>query len=259
MGRIKQSFCLGCFRNDTTDIKELVGQAKSIGLSAAEMWFRQDEPFQELVGACNKHGLVFASMCGHRSLEVGLNDPAEHDRIEDELLESIEVAAENQIPGLIVFSGNRGGAGDDESVDICAQGLRRVIRAAEDKGINLNMELLNSKRDHPGYQCDHTEWGVRVCKAVDSPRAKLLYDIYHMAIMEGDLIATIRANMDYIGHMHTAGNPGRGPLDENQEIYYPAVCRAIADAGYDLYMGHEFGSGQDPVGGLKAAYEVCDV
>jgi hydroxypyruvate isomerase len=125
--------------------------------------------------------------------------------------------------------------------------------------VNLNMELLNSKVNHPDYQCDHTAWGVRVCQAVGSPRAKLLYDIYHMQIMEGDLIRTITDNIRYVGHFHTAGNPGRGPLDETQEIYYPAVMRAIADAGYDLYVGHEFGCKGDPLEALQAAYRVCDV
>jgi hydroxypyruvate isomerase len=163
------------------------------------------------------------------------------------------------IPGLIVFSGNRDGRDDDASIEVCATALRRVTPAAEKAGINLNMELLNSKRNHPDYQCDHSSWGVRLCQAVDSPRMKLLYDIFHMAIMEGDLIATIRENIRYIGHFHTAGNPGRGPLDENQEIYYPAVCRAIAEAGYDLFVGHEFRPEGDRLEALRAAFDVCNV
>ena len=259
MGRIKQSFCLGLFLRDGITLDELLGKAKGIGFAAVEIWQRKDAPFDELVDLAAKHGLRVASMSGHDSLADGLNNPDNHSRIADELHESIELAARLDIPGLICFSGNRNGRDDEESIEVCAEGLRKVTPFAEEKGVNLNLELLNSRRDHPGYQCDHTEWGVRVCKAAGSPRARLLYDIYHMAIMEGDLIETIRSNIDYIGHFHTAGNPGRGPLDENQEIYYPAVCRAIADTGYDLYAGHEFGSKEDPVTSLREAHQTCDV
>jgi hydroxypyruvate isomerase len=259
VGRINQSFCLGCYRSEDIELEELLRRAKAVGYAAVEIWQRAREPWEELVELTRKVGLRIASMSGHDSLTVGLNDPAEHDRIEAELLESIRIAEECDVPGLICFSGNRDGRDDEGSIEVCAEGLRRVIGAAEDAGVNLNMELLNSKVNHPGYQCDHTEWGVRVCRAVDSPRAKLLYDIYHMQIMEGDLIRTITENIDYIGHFHTAGNPDRGPLDENQEIYYPAVMRRIADAGYDLYVGHEFGAQEDPVAELVRAYDVCDV
>jgi len=137
--------------------------------------------------------------------------------------------------------------------------LLRGEGAAEEKGVNLNVELLNSRRNHPGYQCDHTDWGVKLCEAVGSPRVKLLYDIYHMQIMEGDLIDTITRQIAHIGHFHTAGNPGRGPLGDDQEIYYPAVMRAVAESGYDLYVGHEFRSEGDPVEALRAAFRVCDV
>lgn len=259
MGRIRQSYCLGLFLRDGIGLEELIRRSKEIGYSAVEIWQRENAPFEELVELARKHGLRIASMSGHNSLTDGLNNPDNHGRIADELHESIELASKHDIPGLIVFSGNRDGRDDEESIQVCAEGLRRVTKAAEEAGVNLNLELLNSKRTHPGYQCDHTSWGVRVCEAAGSPRAKLLYDIYHMSIMEGDLIETIRANIERIGHFHTAGNPGRGPLDENQEIYYPAVCRAIADAGYDLYVGHEFGSKGDPVTALEAAYGTCDV
>lgn len=259
MGRIRQSFCLGLFLKEGIRLDDLLGRAREIGYEAVEIWHREGAPFEQLVEVSAKHGLCIASMSGHHSLTDGLNDPDNHSRIEDELNESIELAAEHGIPGLIVFSGNRDGRDDEESIEVCAEGLGRVIRTAEEKGVNLNLELLNSRRDHPGYQCDHTAWGVRVCRAVGSPRAKLLYDIYHMAIMEGDLVETIRAHIDYIGHFHTAGNPGRGPLDENQEIYYPAVCRAIASTGYDLYIGHEFSFDGHPFAALEAAYRTCNV
>ncbi|MFB3040937.1 MAG: TIM barrel protein, partial [Candidatus Poribacteria bacterium] len=148
---------------------------------------------------------------------------------------------------------------DEEGIDITAEGLSRVAKAAEEKGINLCVELLNSKVDHAGYQCDLTTWGVEVCKRVDSPRVKLLYDIYHMQIMEGDLIRTVKENINYIGHFHTAGNPGRNDLDDEQEIYYPAVIQAIAETDYDLYVGHEFIPKGDPIDGLRAAFHLCDV
>jgi hydroxypyruvate isomerase len=188
-----------------------------------------------------------------------MNRRESHARIEDELLESIDVAAANSIPGLICFSGNRLGLGDDEGAEIVAEGFDRVKRAAEEKGVNLNLELINSKVDHPDYQCDHAEWGLKVCGMVDSPRVKLLYDFYHMQIMDGDLVRTIRDHSAYIGHFHTAGNPDRRDLDEDQEINYPAVMRAIAGSGYDLYVGHEFKPKGDPVDALKAAFRTCDV
>jgi len=134
-----------------------------------------------------------------------------------------------------------------------------VTKAAEQKGVNLCVELLNSKVDHPGYQCDTSAYGVELCKRVGSPRVKLLFDIYHMQIMEGDLIRNIRDYHDDIGHFHTAGNPGRRDMDETQEIYYPAVMRAIAETGYDLYVGHEFNPKGDPIEALKAAYRTCNV
>jgi len=259
LGRINQSYCLPLYLKGGIELDELVRRTAEMGFAAVEIWQRQGAPLEELAEAADRHGLRIASMSGHMSLTVGLNNPAEHSRIRDELDESIDLAAKLGIPGLICFSGNREGRDDEESVEVCAEGLRPVMGHAEEKGVNLNMELLNSKVNHPDYQCDHTAWGVRVCRAVGSPRAKLLYDIYHMQIMEGDLIRTITENIAYIGHFHTAGNPRRGPLDETQEIYYPAVMRAIADAGYDLYVGHEFGPKGDPVEALAEAYEVCDV
>ncbi len=162
-----------------------------------------------------------ASMCGHETLGDGLNKRSNHDRIEAEVRESLEIASRLGIPGLICFSGNRNaGQTDADAIEACAEGLRRVAPYAEAKGINLNLELLNSKVDHAGYQADHTAWGVAVCRKVGSPRVKLLYDIYHMQIMEGDVIRTIRENIAHIGHFHTAGNPDRKDLDDTQELNY---------------------------------------
>jgi hydroxypyruvate isomerase len=163
------------------------------------------------------------------------------------------------IPNLICFSGRRAGLGDAEGAEITAEGLRRVAPAAEAAGVTLVLELLNSKIDHPDYQCDHTRWGAEVCRMVSSPRVKLLYDIYHMQVMEGDIIGTLRRHNDLIGHYHTAGVPGRHEIDGTQELNYPAILRAIAATGYSGYVGQEFLPQGDPGMALKAALDLCDV
>lgn len=257
---LKQSLCIACYKPDDMDMEVFCQTVADMGYPAVEIWFR-DDGFHELLDACDAAGLRLASMSGHTSLTDGLNKEGNHDRIEAELIESIDLAAEHGVPGLICFSGNRNdGQSDEEGAEVCAAGLRRVSGYAEEKGINLNIELLNSKVNHPGYQCDHTEWGVRVCEMVGSPRVKLLYDIYHMQIMEGDIIRTIRENIEHIGHFHTAGNPGRHEFDDSQELNYGGICRAINETGYDLYLGHEFTpQAKNWREGLREAYEICDV
>jgi len=256
--RIKQSVCYPIFKVEGMTLDELFKTVAEIGYAAIELWGRGDD-FEEVVGLARKHGLAVASMCGHAALADGLNKRSNHDRIEDELRTSIDLAAEHGIPGLICFSGNRQPhVSEMEAIEACADGLRRVAPYAEEKGINLNMELLNSKVDHAGYQCDHTAWGVAVCERVGSPRVRLLYDIYHMQIMEGDLIRTIRENIGWIGHFHTAGNPGRHDMDDTQELNYAGICRAIADTGYDLYVGHEFSPTGDPIEALRQTFELCN-
>ena len=185
-------------------------------------------------------GFAIASMGGHQSLPDGLNKRSNHARIQDEIGAALEIATQFEVPNLVVFSGNRNGLSEEEGAEITAEGLKLLAPAAEKAGVTLVMELLNSKVDHADYQCDHTQWGVDVCKAVGSPRVKLLYDIYHMQIMEGDLIRNIRDHHEFIGHYHTAGNPGRRDLDDEQEIFYPAVARAIHETGYRDWVGHEF-------------------
>ncbi len=257
--RIKQSLCYPIYQQEGMDLDAFLGTVAGIGFAAVELWGRGDD-FEEVVATAHRHGLVVASMSGHASLSDGLNKRSNHDRIEAELRESIDLAAEHGIPGLICFSGNRQPhQGAVEAIDAVADGLRRVAPYAEQKGVNLNLELLNSKVDHPGYQCDHTAWGVAVCQKVGSPRAKLLYDIYHMQIMEGDLIRTLRENIDYIGHFHTAGNPGRKDMDDAQELNYRGICRAIAESGYRHYVGHEFGPKGEKIEALRRAFEICDV
>jgi hydroxypyruvate isomerase len=253
MGRIKQSVCSWCFARGGVTMEQIIKEAAKIGYASVEM------PGEHYWGLIKDEGMCIATIIGHKSLPDGLNKRSNHDRIEEELLKNMDIAAENDIPGLICFSGNREGLPDDEGIEIVAEGLSRVAKAAEEKGVNLCLELLNSKVNHPDYQCDHTSWGVEVCRRVNSPRVGLLYDIYHMQIMEGDLIRTIKDNIQYINHFHTAGNPGRHDLDEEQEIYYPAVMRAIADSEYDLYVGQEFVPKGDPIEALRAAFEICDV
>jgi hydroxypyruvate isomerase len=224
-----------------------------IGITGVEMPpADQYQKFRDL-------GFTIATIGGHKSLEDGLNKKENHQRIADELRASLEVAKQFEIPNLICFSGNRNGKSEQEGAENTIEGLNLVKADAEAAGVNLVVELLNSKVDHKDYQCDHTSWGVQVVTAVNSPRVKLLYDIYHMQIMEGDLIRNIRDNIEHIAHFHTAGNPGRKDLDDQQEIYYPAVARAIHETGYDGWLGHEFGPKGDAIAALRQAYEQCKV
>jgi hydroxypyruvate isomerase len=164
------------------------------------------------------------------------------------------------LKNMIVMSGNRGKISDEEGIENCARGLEKILPLAESLDITLHMELLNSKRDHKDYHCDHTAWGVAVAKRLASPRFKLLYDIYHMQIMEGDVIATIQENIEYIGHFHTGGVPGRNEIDETQELNYRRICEAIADTGFDGYLAHEFVPRQkDALASLRRAVEICTV
>ena len=249
MSTFKQSVSYWCIsKTSNDDWKKIL----DIGITGVELAPR--EKFDEL----RELGFAIASMGGHQSLTDGLNKRSNHQRIHDEIAANCEVATQYEIPNLIVFSGNRNGLSDEEGAEITIEGWKLIAPLAEKAGVNLVMELLNSKVNHADYQCDTTPWGVEVCKAVGSPRAKLLYDIYHMQIMEGDLIRNIRDYSDYIGHYHTAGNPGRNDLDQQQEIYYPAVAQAIQDTGYRAWVGHEFvPKGKDVVAALKQAYDAC--
>ncbi len=256
--RINQSVCYPLFKAPDTTLDRLFGLFADIGLAAIELWARPDD-FEEVVKLAKKHKLAVASMGGHASLADGLTKRSNHDRIEAELKTSIEVAANHGIPGLICLSGNRQPYQSEiEAIETVADGLRRAAPYAEKLGVNLNLELLNSKIDHPGYWCDHTALGMAVCERVGSPRVKLLYDIYHMQIMEGDVIRTIREHSKWIGHFHTAGNPGRKDMDETQELNYIAICKAIAEAGYSLYVGHEYTPKGDPIESLRKIFAICN-
>jgi len=254
MARIRQSICVPMFRS--LSLEKLCDGAAQIGYAAVEFWGRE-ENFDGQVATAKGHGLAVASFTGHS--RTALNDRADHDKAERELKASIDAAAHHGIPGIICLSGNRQpGRSEADAIQVTADGLRRVAPYAEKKGVNLNLEVLNSKVDHPGYDCDHTYWAVAVCEKVNSPRVRILYDIYHMQIMEGDIIRTIRDTIKWIGHFHTAGNPGRNDMDDTQELNYAGICGAIAATGYDLYVGHEFAPKGDPVEALRQAFAMCD-
>lgn len=232
---------------------EAFKEVYALGVTGVEM------PAEKEYDQFRDMGFTIVSIGGHQSLENGLNKRENHTRIQDELGVTLETAKKYQIPNLIVFSGNRNGKTEQEGAHNTIEGLNLVKGMAESAGVTLVLELLNSKVDHPGYQCDHTSWGVQVVGTVNSPRVKLLYDIYHMQIMEGDLIRTIRANIEHIGHFHTAGNPGRNDLDENQEIYYPPIARAINDLGYTGWVGHEYSPKKPAIESLKEAFDTFNV
>jgi hydroxypyruvate isomerase len=253
MGTLKQSVCWWCFAHTGMTPPQLLQTIADTGYQAVELI----EP--ELWPLVKDYGLNIASTNGGLSIEQGLNRREHHARIEQTILATIREAEKWSIPNVIVFSGNRQDLNDQVGAEITAEGLSRVARAAEDAGVTLVMELLNSKVNHPDYQCDHTAWGVKVCQMVNSPCVKLLYDIYHMQIMEGDVISTIRTYHQYFAHYHTAGVPGRHEIDQTQELYYPAIARAIIETGYEGYLGQEFIPQGEPAAALKQAFECCNV
>jgi hydroxypyruvate isomerase len=250
-GRLKQSAARWCYNK--IPLEDLCRQAAEIGLSGLDLVEPDDWP------TIRKYGLVPTVTQGKSRIPDGWNRVESHDRLETEIKERIARAAEAKVPNVITFSGNRAGLSDDKGKENCILGLKRVGKYAEDHGVTILLELLNSKVDHKDYMCDHTAWGVDVVKAVDSPRVKLLYDIYHMQIMEGDVIRTIRQNIQYIGHFHTGGVPGRHELDDTQELQWRTVAKAIADLNFQGFFAHEFVPVKDPIASLKQAVELCTV
>jgi hydroxypyruvate isomerase len=196
---------------------------------------------------------------GPSAINRGWNRLENHDEFVPAFEQRIREVAEAGFPNVICFSGNREGMDDEQGLENCVVGLRRIMPAAERLGVTVCMELLNSKVNHPDYMCDHTAWGVELVKRVGSDRFKLLYDIYHMQIMEGDVIRTIQDNHEYIAHYHTAGNPGRHELDETQELFYPAIMRAIKETGFQGFVAQEFIPTREPIAALAEAYATCNV
>ncbi len=258
MSRIHQSFSIWSNApGDAAALERIIAGAAEVGFEGVDAL--GGPPLEELHALVSKYGLKIATFGGHGTLTEGLNNPKYHERIEAELTENIAKAADLGVPGLVCLTGNRAGMDDYTGLLNSAAILRKMAPLAEAKGVNLNVELLNSKVDHKDYMCDRTRWGVVLCEMVGSPRIKLLYDIYHMQIDEGDVIRNIRDYGQYFGHYHTGGVPGRQDLDEAQELYYPAIMRAILETGFDLYVAHEFIPKGDPLAALKAAFGVCDV
>jgi hydroxypyruvate isomerase len=250
-GRIQQGACRWCYSR--TPIEDLCKEAARLGLKAIDLPGDADVP------VIRKYGLVPTVIGGSMSIENGLNRKENHAAFVPKMKERIDFAKANGGPSIIVFSGNRKGMSDQEGAENCIIGLKQVAKYAEDNNIMIVMELLNSKVNHKDYMCDKTPWGAMVMKEVASTHVKLLYDIYHMQIMEGDMIRTIREYAPYIGHYHTGGNPGRNEIDETQEIYYPAVVKAIIDTGFKGYMCHEFTPKREPLKSLAEATALCDV
>jgi hydroxypyruvate isomerase len=250
-GRLKQSVARWCYQKMSLD--DLCRHGADMGLSGIDLVDHTEWP------TVQKYGLVPAMTPGAGTIPDGWNRKENHDRLEKEMKENIQRATAAKVPNVITFSGNRKGQKDDEGLENCILGLKRVNKYAEDNGVTICVELLNSKINHHDYQCDHAAWGVAMMKGVDSPRVKLLYDIYHMQIMDGDIIRTIQENINYIGHFHTGGVPGRHELDETQELQWRTVAKAIADLNFQGYFAHEFIPVRDPMTSLAEAVKLCTV
>jgi hydroxypyruvate isomerase len=250
--RIKQAVCRWCYQKMPID--DLCTAAAQMGLLGIDL-LNPDE-----YEVPRRHGLICTmGYAGAGTIPDAMNRTENHAAIQAALTTNIPLAAKAGVPNVITFSGNRKGMSDDEGARNTIAGLNRVKKIAEDNGILICLELLNSKVNHPDYMCDHTAWGARVVQEVNSPNVKLLYDIYHMQIMEGDIIATIKKNIPWIGHFHTGGVPGRHELDETQEVQWDGVMRAIVATDYKGYVAHEFLPVRDPMTSLRAAVKLCDV
>ena len=246
-GRINQSASRWCYR--TLSLEELCEAGAKMGLRGIDLLRPDDFP------TLKKHGLV----CTMTSGGGAVNDKTKHEQAVARIRAAIEANAEYGFTNVIAMSGNRNGIPDDVGIENAVAALKQVAGLAEKKKVNVCIEYLNSKVDHKGYMFDNMAWGVEVCTQVGSPNVKILYDIYHAQIMEGDVIRTIRTHKDLIGHYHTGGNPGRHEIDETQELYYPAIMRAIVETGFTGYVAHEFVPTGDPLKSLAEAVEICDV
>lgn len=252
-GRINHSVCLWCYKGMKS--KDMAPAAQRLGMKAIDLLSPKE------FGPLKEHGLICSMTSGvEGGIVWGLNRTEHHEKIGKSLIELCDATAEAGYPNVICFSGNREGQADSQGQKICAEGIKKVLKHFEQKKVTLCMELLNSKVNHPDYQCDLTPWGVDLCKAVGSERFRLLYDIYHMQIMEGDIIATIKKNHEYFAHYHTGGVPGRHEIDDSQELYWPAVMKAIVDTGFKGYVAQEFiPTRPDMIASLAQAVQICDV
>ncbi|MCB0844074.1 MAG: TIM barrel protein [Bacteroidetes bacterium] len=252
-GNINHSACRWCYSK--IPLEELIDSMKDMGLKAIDLL--QPEEWKVALDRDVAVSMSFGSSLG---IGKGFNDPQYHEQLLKDYEKIFQQAEDMGVKNIICFSGNRNGISDQEGLENCAVGLEPVAKLAEKHNVNLIMELLNSKRNHPDYQCDKTPWGVALVDKVGSENFKLLYDIYHMQIMEGDVIDTIKEFHPYFAHYHTGGVPGRHEIDETQELYYPAIMKAILETGYTGYVAQEFvPAGPEPLASLKAAVKVCDV
>jgi hydroxypyruvate isomerase len=255
-GKVNHSVCKWCYRD--IPLEDLCKAAVEIGLSSIELLSPNDFP------TLNKYGLKCAMVNGAGgkfNITNGWNKKENHEGLVEAYLHRIDETANAGFDKIICFSGNREAHISDEGgLENCAEGLKKIMNYAEKKKVTIVMELLNSKVNHPEYMCDHTNWGVELCKKLESDNFKLLYDIYHMQIMEGDVIATIKENHKYISHYHTGGVPGRNEIDETQELNYPAIIKAIVETGFKGFVGQEFiPKRKDQIASLKQGVMICDV
>jgi hydroxypyruvate isomerase len=252
-GKVNHSVCRWCY--NSIALEDLCKAAKDIGLTSIELTGPDEWPILK------KYDLTSAMPWGAgKGIVDGFNDLTLHDELVKSYEEVIPKAAAAGLTQIICFSGNRKGLDDEQGIENCAVGLKRLMPIAEKHKVIMSMELLNSKVNHKDYQCDRTEWGVELCKKVGSENFKLLYDIYHMQIMEGDVIATIKKYHTYISHYHTGGVPGRHEIDETQELYYPAIMKAILETGFKGYVAQEFiPSREDKIASLRQGVQICDV
>ena len=250
-GSLKQSVCRWCYQS--IPLETLCRDVAAMGFRSVELLSEAEWP------TLKAYGLTCAVANGPSTIPVGFNRLDQHDRLVAESERLLPLVAAAGIPQMIVFSGNRAGMSDAEGLENCAIGLKRITPLAERLGVTVIMELLNSKVDHKDYMCDHTTWGVELVKRVGSPRFRLLYDVYHMQIMEGDVIRTIRDNFAFISHYHTGGVPGRHEIDDAQELNYPRIMRALVELGYTGFVGQEFIPVREPMVSLREAYTLCNV
>jgi hydroxypyruvate isomerase len=252
-GNINHSVCRWTY--NFLSLEELCKNVKEIGFAAIDLVGPKDWD------TLKKNG-VFSSMCNGAeiSLTEGWNDKKYHPALIKNYTEHIELVAKAGYKNLICFSGSKRGMDDETGLKNCTEGLKQILSLAEKRGVIIQMELLNSKVNHKDYMCDHTAWGVELCKRLGSENFKLLYDIYHMQIDEGDVIRTIQDNHQYLGHYHTGGVPGRHEIDDTQELYYPAIMKAILATGFKDYIAQEFiPAKQDKIASLREAIRICDV
>lgn len=252
-GNIHHSVCQWCYGD--IPLEKLCEAAKEIGIQSIDLL----NSSQWATAA--KYGLTCAmAYASDLGLNKGFNDPSLHEKLIKDYTANIPKAAEMGLKNVICFSGNANGLSSEKGLENCAKGLEPVMKVAAKYNVTVSMELLNSKVDHKDYQCDHTDWGVKLCEKLGSENFKLLYDIYHMQIMEGDVIATLTKNIKYISHFHTGGVPGRHEIDESQELYYPAIMQAIVKTGFKGYVAQEFiPSRADKIASLRQSISICDI